>query len=271
MTCNTTIDYSQVVDDKILPFLIELDLNNSVLDPTNDENQRFCYIVTGIGADTPKNIDLSHMVIGICDQIRQDEIVNITVKINGVQQSVHFGEGGNVELKTPNNPDISTGCTGLKFDFELNKVNGVMNFCFELTSIYPIGNNDVCLFGGGMTAEGLELCSPICKQPEPCISIGYQRTSICVPVTITPFTKVQPTTTICCGNPIVMPGSSTCIGTVNGSCNFFLSQKLCIAVPVEFGAIASVDAPSVICGSATDEDICTNCAPRVKKDENNLP
>lgn len=100
--CNTQIDYSQVMaGDRIIPFVLTLDLANSVLNPGPGENQRFCYIVTGTGADEPQFADLSHLVLGICEQITEDQIVNITVTIDGVPQEVTFGEGGNVELRTP--------------------------------------------------------------------------------------------------------------------------------------------------------------------------
>ena len=62
-----------------------------------------------------------------------EEIVHITVSINGVEQEVVFGEGGNVELRTADSPDPPTGCHGLKFDFPLDKVYGTMRICFEFT------------------------------------------------------------------------------------------------------------------------------------------
>lgn len=239
--------------------MIELDLDNSILNPAIGENQRFCYIVSGIGTDTSQYANLSHLVLGICDQIPQNQIVNITVTIDGVVQTVVFGEGGNVELKTPNKPDPPTGCPGLKFNFGLNKVKGIMKFCFELTTAYPVGGNNVCLFGGGTTAKGLSICGPICKQLQPCTTVGYQKAAVCVPVTITPFAYAEPTTTFCCGNPIIASETGTCAG-INGSCHFTISQKICVAVPVDFGAVASVGAPVVQCGNATNKDICTNCS-----------
>ncbi len=260
MSCNTIIDYSQIIGERILPFTIELDLNNSVLNPPIGENQRFCYIVKGIGNDISIYADLSHLVLSICDQITESEIVNITVTINGVVKTIIFEEGGNVELKTPNMPDPPTGCPGLKFDFGLNKVNGVMNFCFELKSVYPIGSNEVCLSGGGTTARGLSICGPICKdEPQGCSKEGYQRATVCAPVTITPFTVAKSTTTFCCGTPTISSGISRCDGIVNGNCKFTLSQRICVAVPVEFGAESSVGLPSVECGNASSDDICTNC------------
>jgi hypothetical protein len=167
LTCETEIDYSTVtVQDRVLPFLVELDLGLSNLIPGPEENQRFCYRLTGVGEDEPQFIDLSHWVLSLCEEITADEIVNITVTINGEEQEVIFSEDGNVTLFRPPATDPQTGCPGLKFDFGLNKVEGeedsVGVFCFELTTPYPIGDVEVCLFGGGTTARGLSICGPVC-------------------------------------------------------------------------------------------------------------
>jgi len=253
--CNTTINYKDVtVDDRILPFVIALDLQNSNLSPAPGENQRFCYTVTGVGTDTSIYADLSHLVLGICDQITADQITNITV--NG--QVVQLGD--KVELRTPENPDPPTGCAGLKFDYPVNKVGGTLAFCFELTTPYPVCPNEVCLFGGNVTADTLSICGPCCGSSEVCESVGYQPATVCVPVTVTPFANPGTTTTTCCGPTVIIPGAIECDGgTKNGSCHFTMSQDICVAVPVEFGARTFVGEPSVTCEDATDVDVCTNC------------
>jgi len=96
-------------------------------------------------------------------------------------------------------------------------------------------------------------------EDQTCPAVGYQPATICVPVTVTPFALPGSTVTVCCSDPIVTPGSATCEGTVNGHCTFTITQNICVAVPVEFGATATVGAPSVQCGIATSQDICTNC------------
>lgn len=257
--CEKMIDYSQVMGPRILPFKFELDVAASNLDPDPGENQRFCYNITGVGEEGPDFADLSHFVLGICNEITEDQITNITVTINGISQTVIFGEGGNVELRTPQNPDPPTGCAGLKFDFELGKVESVMTVCFELTMTFPIGPNPVCLFGGGVTAEGLSICGPVCEAVETCEAVAFQPLSVCVPVTVTPFAMEGMTTTFCCGDPIVDPEARMCDGEENGSCTFTITQNLCVRVPVTFGAIPSVGSTFVQCGEATDIDVCTNC------------
>jgi len=259
LLCNNEIDYSQVAGDRILPFVISLDLANSNLSPLPGENQKFCYNVLGIGTDIPIFADLSHLVLGICNTIPASQIQNVTVTIDGVAQQVTFGAGGNVELRTTQNPDPTTDCVGLKFDFGLNKVGGEMSFCFELTSVYPIGPNAVCLFGGDVPVGGLSICGPFCGEQQTCDAIGFQNTTVCVPVTVEPFAFAGVPITTCCGDPIITPGALTCPGVVNRVCHFTITQTLCVAVPVTFGANTSVGTPNVQCGTATGEDICTNC------------
>lgn len=45
----------------------------------------------------------------------------------------------------------------------------------------------------------------------------------------------------------------------NGSCAFTITQDICVAVPVEFGAVAAVGDSFVSCSDASDQDICTTC------------
>ncbi len=258
--CNLEIDYSTSPGERILPFQISLNLIDSILTPSAGENQRFCYDVVAVGEDRSLYADLSHLVLGICDEIPTDEIVNITVIINGVAQEVVFGEGGNVELRTADRPDPPTGCTGLKFDFPLDKIYGTMRICFELTTAREVAGIDLCLFGGSTTAEGLKICGPTCeKQSGSCPVIGYQRSTVCVPVTVTPFAHVGTPVTSCCGEPVVTADEICPRG--GGVCRFTIKQQVCVAVPVEFGARAVAGTPSVQCGEASSTNLCMGCTP----------
>lgn len=258
--CNLEIDYSTIPGDRILPFQVSLNLIDSNLDPAVGENQRFCYDVVAVGEDIPLFADLSHLVLGICDEIPVDQIVNISVIINDVPQDVVFGDGGNVQLRTADRPDPPTGCPGLKFDFPLDKVYGTMRICFELTAARKVAEIDVCLFSGNTTAEGLQICGPICEpQEKGCPVVGYQRSTVCVPITVTPFAHVGTPTTSCCGQPIVTAGDGC--PRNGGVCHFTISQQICVAVPVEFGARAVAGTPSVQCGEASNKNICTGCTP----------
>ena len=89
--------------------------------------------------------------------------------------------------------------------------------------------------------------------------VGYQRSTVCVPVTVTPFAHVGTPITNCCGEPIVTAGD-VCPRN-GGVCRFTISQEICVAVPVEFGARAVAGTPSVQCGKASNKNICTDCTP----------
>ena len=93
-----------------------------------------------------------------------------------------------------------------------------------------------------------------------CPAVGYQTASVCVPVTVTPYAKAGATTTKCCGEPVVKSGRDICGGVKNGVCTFTITQDVCVAVPVDFGAIAEVGDAFISCNGATAEDVCSNCA-----------
>lgn len=97
------------------------------------------------------------------------------------------------------------------------------------------------------------------SEVQTCPAVGYQSASICVPVTVTPYAQAGMTTTKCCGNPVVTPGRDVCSGVRNGSCFFTITQDICVAIPVEFGATATVGDSYVNCNDASAQDICTDC------------
>lgn len=258
LECNTLINYSNIiVDNRSFPFIIEL-APQSILNPLPGQNQKFCYLITGIGEDIPSFVDISHSVFGICDEILSSEIINIQVFIDDVQQPVDFSNDGNVQLKTPQNPDPPTGCTGLKFNFPVIKDPDLpgsrMLLCFELTTPYPVGDNTVCLFGGGLTVNELSICGPVCKTSENCEVFGYQRANICVPVTVRPIVSTQQPITKCCEMPVVFTGLCQ-NGILNGTCTFSITQEICVEVPVDFGAQTQVGTPFNSCVSAANTSL----------------
>lgn len=97
------------------------------------------------------------------------------------------------------------------------------------------------------------------EENQTCPAVGYQKADICVPVTVTPFAQTGTTVTTCCGSPTVTSGTNVCPGSKNGVCQFTISQTVCVAVPVNFGAAASVGDTYINCLSASADDICTNC------------
>lgn len=94
---------------------------------------------------------------------------------------------------------------------------------------------------------------------ETCPTIAYQMSSVCVPVTVSPFAKAGATSTKCCGKPVITTGRNTCGGVKNGQCVFTVSQKICVEIPVEFGATATVGDAYVDCIKDSADDIYTDC------------
>ncbi|MDD6441863.1 MAG: hypothetical protein PUG71_07135 [bacterium] len=250
-TCNQQVDYSSIPGDRILPFVFTLNLDDSILYPSEGEYQKFCYDIIGVGQDTSQYADLSHFLLDICSTITQNDISEITVSINGDPQTIVWGE--NVEIKTEAIPDNPTGCTGLKLDFPLDKVIGVMQVCISLRTPYPIGPVNVCLYGGGTTASGLAICGPSCGENEPCESVFYQKETVCVPVKVTPFAKPGTAKATCCGEPVINSGTQ-CSGT-QASCSFTITQSLCIEIPISFGAVIETGTAVVQCGTVS-ETVC---------------
>lgn len=92
-----------------------------------------------------------------------------------------------------------------------------------------------------------------------CPVVGFQKASVCVPVLVAPFAHTGTTITKCCGDPVVTSGDKPCPGKKNGVCAFTISQTICVKVPVNFGATATVGDTFVDCLGASADDICRNC------------
>lgn len=247
--CVNTADFSQVEGNRVLPFRFTLDLEKSVLYPNQGEKQKFCYEVEGVGQDTSKYADLSHFLFGICEMITKEDIAEITVVVDGVPQTIVWGE--NVEIKTVDKPDNPTGCVGLKFDFPLDKVDGFMQVCITLNRTYAVGAMNICVFGGNTTATGLAICGPVCGGGMPCESTFFQNETVCVPVTVTPFATPGTAKANCCGRPMVNMGSQ-CPGNKT-SCSFTIKQRLCIEIPITFGAVIETGSAVVECGDVSEK------------------
>lgn len=254
--CTNEVDYSKVSGEQILPFTFVLDTEKSILNPEAGQYQTFCYTVTGVGHndsdfghDMSEFSDLSYFLLGICEGIMQEDIVSVTVTIDGKMQDVVWGK--NIEIKTAEKPDDSTGCVGLKFDFPLDQAGGKMEVCFSLAAPYAVGPVNVCAFGDHTTATELSICGPVCSEIHSCESTFFQRETVCVPVTVTPFANPGEAKATCCGKPIVTSQGS-CSGT-RRSCTFTVTQTLCIEIPISFGAVIETGTATVQCGDVNEE------------------
>lgn len=246
--CADSADYSQVEGKRILPFLFTLNLEKSVLYPDYGEKQKFCYEIEGVGQDTSKYADLSHFLLGICKTITREDIADIEVVADGIPQTIIWGS--NVEIKTEEKPDNPTGCAGLKFDFSLDKVEGKIEVCITLNKNFPVGAMNICVFGGNTTASGLAICGPVCSGEKPCETTFFQNETVCVPVTVTPFATPGMAMANCCGRPVVN-SEEDCPGN-RKSCSFVIKQRLCIEIPITFGAVVETGEAVVQCGEVSE-------------------
>lgn len=93
-------------------------------------------------------------------------------------------------------------------------------------------------------------------EPEPgCTVNGQQLIDVSVPVTVKPFANVGRIITRCCGQPTITPGIDDTRGIPDGECEFTISQRLCVEVPVEFGAAVETGPTHVLC----EGNDCANC------------
>lgn len=223
-----------------IPVTIALNEEDSILNPGPGELQRFCYTVTQVDEPTA----LSHWVLVICPTITEDDLGEVTVTINGEEQDVIIGE--NVEIFNPPNTDPGGACSGIKFDFGLEEDGDVMEVCFELLTTHQVGPNVVCVTGGGETLSTETVCGPVCGIIETCETTVFQNIGVCVPITVTPSAIVGAIDVTCCGPAIV--SSTPCPLTGPTACTFYVTQDLCVEVPVRFSAMGEDGDPVVTCG-----------------------
>ena len=247
MAYNTIIDYSDVLGGKILPFQVELDLPNCVLNPDSGSNQKYSYIITGKGGGNTEH--LTSFILGVEENISSEQIENITVVIGGVAQTVRYG--------VPSS-NVSLVISGLRFDFQLNKNNGEMVIGFELTTPYKVGSIPVSLLGNGTTKTGLTIGGPFslpfipdsdpedydpedpgshekkCFKDQLCKKFSYNVYDVSVPVTIKPFAKPHKPEVSCIGDAKVYPHIKHC-GCEHDSFDLTITQKIFVKTPVQFG------------------------------------
>lgn len=85
------------------------------------------------------------------------------------------------------------------------------------------------------------------KKPCPFPIVGTQEATVCVPVTVSPFAKAGPVKVQLCGPAKIKYGCARCRGKVNDSCEFTISQKVKVDVPVDVGAKVCIGETFVDC------------------------
>lgn len=102
---------------------------------------------------------------------------------------------------------------------------------------------------------------------ETCPVTAYQRVQLCVPVSVHPFAKVGAIITKCCEDSVITV-DGFCEGTTDHDCNFTIKQRICIEIPVEFGADVNTGETLVLCEEAAS-DMDEECDDEDDQDEDN--
>lgn len=90
-----------------------------------------------------------------------------------------------------------------------------------------------------------------------CPGVASQAATVCLPVSIKPYVATGPSCVQCCGDLIMTPCCNHCKGKVNGCCEFTLTQKIRIDLPIEFGASVHVGDTYVDCMCQVEDMCCT--------------
>lgn len=69
-----------------------------------------------------------------------------------------------------------------------------------------------------------------------CPVTACHETTVCVPVSISPFAESGSISIECCGSTVIHGGCDSCRGTVNGIHEFTVSQRMKLNIPIAFGA-----------------------------------
>ena len=95
----------------------------------------------------------------------------------------------------------------------------------------------------------------------------YREVELCLPVAVKPFATVQNPTVRCCGGPIVHLSYEPCHGRPDVDCSFTISQRICVAIPVEFGAEVETGMVHIECADDATTRPCQDCYPDVYTDD----
>ena len=89
--------------------------------------------------------------------------------------------------------------------------------------------------------------------PLPCTVVGQRLVDIALPVAVRPFARVGTVISLCCGDPIIVPEYQSFVPSPS-NCDFTIHQKVCVEVPVEFGAeVQPGEAHSECTGESCEE------------------
>ncbi|MDD6734905.1 MAG: hypothetical protein PUE13_01170 [Clostridiales bacterium] len=87
-------------------------------------------------------------------------------------------------------------------------------------------------------------------------AVGFQDVKVCMPVNVKVCGEVGKIESHCMGKPIINPGCGTCPGKCQGSCQFTITQKLRVKIPVVFKVKANAGEAAIDFDAAHCPDNC---------------
>jgi hypothetical protein len=225
-----------------MPYIVELNLDETVFYPKQGERQRFCYEITGNGKD--EKDDLNIVLLCANEVFSKEEIAYMEVYLDGVKQEIAFGEDGNVEMPKRTVEDPSPNPAGIRITLPLKSAQGCLKICFELARPRLIGSSDILLVGKDGKVCVRRVCGPVGDACAKDYATGFQDATVCVPVTLTPYAKTGEMVALNCSPPQIARYACA-LHVPEESATFTVIQDVRIAVPIEVGVIISSDRPTI--------------------------
>ena len=80
-----------------------------------------------------------------------------------------------------------------------------------------------------------------------CPKVSKHTATVNLPVCITPFAIASPAKVKCCGETTIVPTCNVCVDSSPNTCEFIITQKIQVDLPIEFGATVKVGETFVDC------------------------
>lgn len=81
-----------------------------------------------------------------------------------------------------------------------------------------------------------------------CKNVVHEDVCISAKVVIDPIVEIGPISTHCMSRPEIGPCTDKC--EPRGSCSFVVRQRICVEVPITFGAATTADPLGIVCHGA---------------------
>jgi len=90
-----------------------------------------------------------------------------------------------------------------------------------------------------------------------CPATAYQAASVCLPVSVSPYTEIGRVVIHCCGSPVLADTREDRCDC--GTCTFTIRQNICVEIPIAFKAAVTSGKERVHCGGVSTEGCPPGC------------